>query len=157
MGAIEFCQGDLFESGCEALVNPVNTRGVSGKGLALRFKQEFPLNYELYAKACREDRLLPGGVFVVDVSNCKFPSVLYILNAATKDDWRNPSTMQMVRWSIQHIRDAIYRFGIRSIAIPALGCGCGGLEWKQVKRALIEILSDVSASRIKIYEPTCNS
>ena len=41
-----------------------------------------------------------------------------------------------------------------SISIPALGCGCGELDWEQnVKPLLIRELSSLEDISIQLYEP----
>ncbi|TXH71299.1 MAG: appr-1-p processing domain-containing protein [Thiothrix sp.] len=138
-------EGSIFESGAQALVNPVNTVGVMGKGLALEFKNRFFDNFLAYKSACDNSKLKAGDVFV-------FGNNPLILNAATKGHWRNPSDLRDVEMCLFNIRYEIYDRNISRIAIPALGCGLGGLIWSDVKSMIERILGEVPIP-ILVFEP----
>ena len=78
----------------------------------------------------------------------------YIINFPTKRHWRDRSRLADVEAGLADLADQIRRLGIRSIAMPALGCGHGGLEWEEVRslieRALGELPADV---RIAVFKP----
>ena len=113
---------DIFRSGCNALVNPVNCVGVSGKGLALEFKKRHSDNFIAYKKHC-DNGMKPGNSFAYEIhSMCSYQ---YILNVATKGHWRDRSTFNIIAQCCKSIRLDILQLNIQSIAIPALGCGCG--------------------------------
>lgn len=136
-------EGSIFDSGAQALVNPVNTVGVMGKGLALEFKNRFFDNFIVYKSACDKGELRAGDVLV-------FGGNPLIINAATKGHWRNLSDLNDVegRGGCQEIYDR----NISSIAIPALGCGLGGLIWSDVKSMIERILGEVPIP-ILVFEP----
>lgn len=138
-------EGSIFDSGAQALVNPVNTVGVMGKGLALEFKNRFFDNFIVYKSACDKGELRVGEVFV-------FGGSPLIINAATKGHWRNPSDLNDVEMCLFNIRYEIYDRNISSIAIPALGCGLGGLIWSDVKSMIERILGEVPIP-ILVFEP----
>ena len=148
---ITFKQGDLFDERAQALVNPVNCVGVMGKGIALQFKEKFPDNFKEYAQACRWNRVQPGRMFVFETYRPQAPQ--YIINFPTKRHWRDSSRMDDIEAGtlalVQEIRDR--RIG--SIAIPALGSGLGGLDWKRVRRILESGLRELEDVTITIYEP----
>jgi O-acetyl-ADP-ribose deacetylase (regulator of RNase III) len=144
---IEFEKGDIFADDAEALVNPVNCFGVMGKGLALEFKQRFPKNFKAYELYCELRYLGPGGIFTHEENG------RLIINAATKYHWRYPSSIQAVGACLQNIRNSIKLNEVKSIAIPALGCGLGGLDWNKVKPLFEETLGDIEDCRITVYEP----
>lgn len=118
---------DLFLSGAQALVNPVNCQGHMGKGLALQFKNRYPYTNTCYKTHCRERKLRPGQVFVV-----REPSGLYIVCFATKDHWYPPSRMEWVEEGLVDLAAYVRHYRIGSIAVPALGCGEGKLPWRRV-------------------------
>lgn len=120
-------KGNIFNSSCEFLVNPVNCVGVMGKGLALEFKNKYPLNFEVYKKACDNASLNIGKLLVVPVDNNKF-----IVNFPTKKHWRNKSDLEFIKIGLEELKVAIKEFNIKSIALPKLGCGLGGLDWNEV-------------------------
>ena len=144
---IEFTKGDLFDDDAEALVNPVNCFGVMGKGLALEFKKRFPKNFKAYELYCELRYLSSGGIFTYEEND------RLIINAATKYHWNYPSSIQAVNGCLRNIRLSIYLNEIKSIAIPALGCGLGGLDWDEVKPLFEDRLRDVEDCRITVYEP----
>lgn len=148
---IRFEQGNLLESGAEALVNTVNTVGVSGKGIALMFKEAFPQNFLAYQAACKAKKIAPGGLFITERQDMLGPR--FIINFATKQHWRQPSRLAWVADGLKTLRREIEARGIRSIAIPPLGAGNGGLDWADVKPLVTEILAGIDCD-IVVYEPT---
>ena len=144
-------QGDLFESGAEALVNAVNTVGVMGAGLALQFKHKYPQNYVAYRRAYQERSLVVGQPFVysrTDVSNPK-----YIVNFPTKEHWKEPSSIEFISAGMEKLARWCEETKVASIAIPALGCGLGGLHWDEVKPIIVENLTDISDLAVLLYPP----
>lgn len=146
---IEFTTGDLLQAETEAIVNTVNCEGYMGKGIAYQFKLEFPENYKAYEQACRLKELKPGRVHTFQ-ENGKI-----IINFPTKDKWRENSKYEYIETGLESLRKEISERNIRSISIPPLGCGNGGLEWSKVKKIIIENLKDLDL-HIKIYEPSQN-
>lgn len=148
---ISFKEGDILESEAKALINTVNTVGVMGKGIALQFKNAFPLNFKIYQKACKDRTFDIGNILVTNESTINGEKI--IINFPTKKDWRNPSEYEYIEKGLQELRKYILDNKIESIAIPPLGAGNGGLEWDRVKKMIIDYLSDLD-SDIIIYEPS---
>lgn len=128
---IEYKSGNLLDSEAEALVNTVNTVGVMGKGIALQFKQAFPDNFKAYEAACRHDEIRLGKMFVYHTGKLHSPRL--IINFPTKRHWKGKSKIQDVADGLSDLVQVIRSENIRSIAIPPLGCGNGGLNWSEVK------------------------
>ena len=148
---IVYTSGDLLQSEAEALVNAVNCQGVMGKGLALQFKKAFPENYSAYAAACRHRSLRPGRMHVFERGLPDGPR--YIVNFPTKDRWRNPSLMSYITTGLEALAWEIERREIRSIALPALGCGLGGLPWTGVMAAIESAMGRLGDVRVLVYQP----
>lgn len=148
---IEYRQGNLLDADAEALVNTVNTVGVSGKGIALMFKEAFPDNCRAYEAASKAGAIQPGGLFVTERHDMLGPR--WIINFATKKHWRNPSRIEWIGLGLSALRKEIYARGIRSIAIPPLGAGNGGLEWRDVKPLIADAMAELDAA-VFVYEPT---
>ena len=127
---IDLRRGDLFESKGEALVNPVNCVGVMGKGLALQFGKAFPENVREYKAICDSGELRPGVMFIHDLNRLANPR--YVVNFPTKRHWRDKSRMEDIEAGLKTLVKKVRARGIRSLAIPALGSGLGGLDWRQV-------------------------
>ena len=147
---IRFITDDIFAQGAQALVNPVNCVGVMGKGLALQFKQKFPLNFELYRTACMKGELQPGRILTCGTGQ-DTPSV--IINLPTKRHWRDGSRMEDIEAGLEALAREIQERELGSVAIPALGAGLGGLEWNGVRKAIEEKLSGLEDIEITILEP----
>ncbi len=151
---IEFQEGDILKAQAEALVNTVNCEGVLGKGIALQFRKTFPENTAIYVKACKTGQLVPGRVLVVPIQHeLERPLPIYIINFPTKDKWRRPSQLEWIRTGLVDLVDQVRAQGIRSIAIPPLGCGNGGLQWPAVKQLIeqaFEVLPDV---QVLLFSP----
>lgn len=131
---IELKTGSIFNAPVRALVNPVNCEGVMGKGLALQFKRRYPEAYFLdYARACRANDLVPGVVRPFHVGDGR-----WVVSFPTKNRWRSPSKIEYVEAGLHELTLWVRMNAIESIAVPALGCGLGGLSWSTVVRPLIE-------------------
>lgn len=148
---IHYITGNLFESSAEALVNTVNLVGVMGKGIALQFKYAYPANFQLYKKACTNGDIGIGKLFVTRESGM-FGQKL-IINFPTKDDWRKPSEYVYIEQGLTDLIRIIREYNIKSIAIPPLGAGNGGLNWPKVKLMIDAHLSPLADVSIYIYEP----
>ena len=148
---IDFKQGNLLEEDVQALVNTVNCVGVMGKGIALQFKQAFPENFRQYAKACRAGEVQPGRMFIVSTNNLFNPR--YIINFPTKRHWRNKSKIEDIEAGLQDLILQVKQLEIKSIAIPPLGCGNGGLDWEQVKPAIAKAFATLPDVKVVVFTP----
>ena len=118
--------GNIFNSNCEFIINPVNTVGFMGKGLALQFKNLFPNNFLKYRQHCLEGNLTIGKLLITTENNKK------IINFPTKEDWKNSSKLEYIILGLEKLEIAIERFNIKSIAFPKIGSGLGRLDWSLV-------------------------
>lgn len=141
-----------MEAEVEAVVNTVNTVGVMGKGIALMFKERFPENYKTYAKACKANEVEIGRMFVWSTDELTGPK--WVINFPTKKHWRSRTKLEWIESGLESLRRTIDDLGIRSIAVPPLGCGNGGLEWKVVRPLLQAALRDLDGVEVLVYEPT---
>jgi O-acetyl-ADP-ribose deacetylase (regulator of RNase III) len=148
---INYAKGDILRDESEALVNTVNCVGVMGRGIALQFRNEFPDNFTAYAKACQREEVQPGRLFVYETDQF---TPRYIINFPTKRHWRGKSRLEDIESGLRALVDFIRKSGIRSIAIPPLGSGLGGLEWIDVKKRIESALVDLEDVQITVYEPT---
>ena len=141
----------MMASTAEALVNTVNTVGVMGKGIALQFKEEFPANFASYKAACSTGALVPGKLLITREKNSAGAEKI-IVNFPTKLHWRNPSKYEYIRNGLAELAKILKENNIKSIAIPPLGCGNGGLKWEIVKKMIQDALIGLDID-IFIYEP----
>jgi len=146
---IRYVRGDIFKANTEALVNPVNCVGVMGRGLALSFKNLFPDNFRAYAEVCRRGALVPGRMFVFETD---LDTPRYIINFPTKRHWRDGSRLEDIEAGLTALAEEIRSRGIRSVAVPPLGCGLGGLEWADVRPRIERALSGLDAE-VVVFEP----
>jgi len=147
----EYKTGDILAENADALVNTVNCVGVMGRGIALQFKNAFPANFEKYAHACKRDEVRPGRMFVTETNQLTSPR--YIINFPTKRHWRGKSRMDDIDAGLVDLKRVIRDRGIRSIAIPALGSGLGGLDWTKVRPRIEDALRGFNDLRVVIFEP----
>lgn len=148
---IRIVKGDMLKAKADALVNTVNTVGVMGKGIALQFKEAFPQNNKIYVEKCKKKELVPGKLLAVWDNNLILGKKL-IINFPTKTHWKSPSKYEYIEKGLVALVDLIEKQQIKSIALPPLGCGNGGLDWSIVKPLMIEYLDSLSIE-ILIYEP----
>ncbi len=144
--------GNLLEAPVEALVNTVNTVGVMGKGIALQFKEAFPDNFVVYAAACERREVAIGRMFVFERRVLLGPR--WIVNFPTKKHWMHPSKLDYVREGLVDLVRVVREHGIRSIAIPPLGAGQGGLAWSSVRPLIEAAMADLPQVDAMIFEPT---
>ncbi len=148
---IEYKSGDLLQEDAEALVNAVNCVGVMGRGIALQFKKTFPDNFKAYAPACKNGDVKPGRMFVFTNSEPINPK--YIINFPTKRHWRGKSRIEDVETGLDDLIKVISEKNIRSIALPPLGCGLGGLPWAEVKSRIETAFKPLPNVQVIIFEP----
>ena len=149
---IKFTQGNLLDAEVEAVVNTVNTVGVMGKGIALMFKEAFPENLKEYVAACKREDVKVGLMFVTERRQLMGPK--WIINFPTKKHWRHPTKMEWITEGLQDLRRFVEEKNIRSLAVPPLGCGAGGLDWNDVRPAIEEALNALADVNVIVYEPT---
>lgn len=150
---LEHVQGNLLQrTDVEALVNPVNCKGVMGKGIALQFKRAFPENYRAYQKSCRNNEVRPGKMFVFKLNAAMDPQ--YIINFPTKRHWKGKSRIEDIESGLKALIQEVERHKIKSIAIPALGSGLGGLNWDDVRPMIERAFEGLSGHvRVLLYGP----
>jgi len=148
---IEHKRGNVLKEQTEALVNTVNCVGVMGRGVALQFKNAFPENFKAYAEACKQEKVKPGCLFVYETGRMMPPR--YIINFPTKRHWRGKSRMEDIESGLRSLVEVIRCHNIRSIAIPPLGSGLGGLNWQQVKSHIEAAVKPLTEVQVIIYEP----
>ncbi len=126
---------DIFNSHADALVNPVNCKGVMGKGIALEFKKRFPEIMPIYKEACNKGKLSPGTLLFVrlivqpDLFGETKPGVILF---PTKIHWRDKSKIEWIEQGFLYLKEYYKEWGLNSIAMPQIGCGLGGLPWEKV-------------------------
>ena len=148
---IEEGRGNLLEADVNALVNTVNIVGVMGKGIALQFKRAFPANFRAYREACQRGEIRLGHVWTFDTG--VLGSRRYILNFPTKGHWRDQSRIEDIRAGLDSLVATVAERGIGSVAIPALGCGNGGLEWHDVRPLIEGACARIPGVRAMIFPP----
>jgi O-acetyl-ADP-ribose deacetylase (regulator of RNase III) len=142
--------GDLLKADADALVNPVNCRGVMGAGLAKQFRQAYPAVFEVYRRLCQARALMPGSMLVCPTGHER---PRWIVHFPTKDHWREPSDIADIEQGLDSLREEIADHGITSIAVPALGCGLGGLDWGDVRPLIGAYLGDLEGVQVLVYPP----
>jgi O-acetyl-ADP-ribose deacetylase (regulator of RNase III) len=130
---IKICDGSIFDSQCGVYVNPVNCNGICGAGLAKAFKERFPLAYDDYKSRCNGPVLGPvtPGFVLITHSGVKLPE--WIFHFPTKEDWKEPSRLEWIEAGLVDMAYKLQHGPVHSVAIPALGCGLGGLNWDVVR------------------------
>lgn len=152
---IHYTKGNIIQADVEALVNTVNTVGVMGKGIALAFKKAFPNNYKIYRQLCENKEFNIGDLLITNTGQIR-PKI--IVNFPTKKHWRARSQIEFIEIGMKKLVKEINEKQIKSIAIPPLGCGNGGLNWNEVKVIILRELELVDENvKVIIYEPGFNN
>lgn len=147
---IKYTQGNIFESNCQALINTVNCEGKMGKGLAYQFKKKFPEMEQDYVKVCEHGELYPGKLHIYQENK------VLIINFPTKNKWREKSKIEYIINGLKNLKEEIVKRDIKSVAIPPLGAGNGGLNWNEVKSEINRELLDMENVVFEVYEPSTN-
>lgn len=143
--------GDILQEDVEAIVNTVNCVGVMGRGIALQFKNAFPENFNAYRLACERNDVHPGEVFMFATNSTTNPR--YIINFPTKRHWRTDSKIEDINTGLKDLKSKIIQHKIRSIAVPPLGCGLGGLNWIDVRKSIESTLGSLKDTKVVVFEP----
>ncbi len=143
-------RGNIILAPTDAIVNTVNCVGVMGKGLALQFKHAFPSNFNSYKRACDAGLVKPGVCHIFDTGGIK-PK--YIINFPTKRHWRDNSLLEDINIGLDDLAYKINSYKLKSISIPPLGCGLGGLDWSIVKPLIISKLDNIPDLTLFLYCP----
>ena len=145
-------KGDLLkQQDVDAIVNTVNCVGVMGKGIALQFKKKWPENFKAYAAACKQGDVKLGQMFTFELGALATPR--YIINFPTKGHWRSASKLEDIESGLKSLVDNIQNKNIKSIAIPPLGSGLGGLSWIEVKKLIFAYLEPIDDLEVRLFEP----
>ena len=150
---ISFTTGDILKAPVEALVNPVNCVGVMGSGLAAAVKQAYPGMYETYRMDCKQGLLGPGRCYVYHTTSRPDSKPFWVFNFTTKNHWKQPSKLS---WIVSGLEDLVYLVAderIKSLAIPALGCGRGGLQWSDVQPLIEDAYDSMNNVDLYVFEP----
>lgn len=154
-------EGNLFKSNADALVNPVNCKGVMGKGIALQYKSKYPECFVLYKKACDKNILKPGKLLFVRINkqaDLFIKNNNYIILFPTKNHWIGKSKIKWIEDGLKYLKQNYKKYYLKSIAMPQIGCGLGGLKWEEVKQiiekyfAKEEVVIEIYMSAIREYE-----
>lgn len=148
---ITLVRGDILGADVEAQVNAVNCVGVMGRGLALQFRKAWSGNFKAYAAACKAGEVVPGRMFVYETGRRANPR--YIVNFPTKRHWRGKSRMADIEAGLDALVAEIGARGIRSIAIPPLGAGLGGLFWPGVRARIEAAMAELPEVEVLLFEP----
>ncbi|EGQ77833.1 appr-1-p processing enzyme family protein [Fusobacterium animalis ATCC 51191] len=147
---LEYKKGDIFESDAVALVNPVNTEGIMGKGLAYQFKKRFPNNFKLYSEKCLNGSFKIGSPLVWINENNKI-----IINFPTKKTWKENSKIEYIRIGLEKLTELLVELNLDSIAIPPIGAGNGKLDWDLVLDEIEKFNKKISGNiKVSVYVPT---
>lgn len=143
--------GDItLDTEADLLVATVNCVGVMGKGVALSFRERWPEIFARYKLACDVGDILPGGCLIMPLPDGRWWAAL-----ATKGDWRQPSRYDWVAHGLSRLnQDALVLASTLKldrpliIALPAPGCGNGGLDWNIVRPIVRDKLT---SHRLRVY------
>jgi O-acetyl-ADP-ribose deacetylase (regulator of RNase III) len=138
--------GNIFNSNAQVITNTVNCVGVMGKGIALQFKNKFPEMFLDYKKKCDNKEVNLGVPYLWNNGQDQ------ILNFPTKGHWREGSNLSDIEAGLKYLAENYEKLEINSIALPPLGCGQGGLNWKDVKSLINKYLGPLDLLDVYVYE-----
>jgi O-acetyl-ADP-ribose deacetylase (regulator of RNase III) len=152
---IEVTRGDLLNADAEALVNAANCVGVMGRGIAAQFKRAYPKNFSAYQQAYKRHDVQPGRMLIVETGQLANPR--WVINFPTKRHWRDNSRIEDIDAGLVALVADVHRLGIKSVAVPPLGCGLGGLDWAAVRPRIEQVFAALAAVTMLLFEPAGQS
>jgi len=144
---VRYTTGDIFKSPAQVITNPVNCVGVMGGGLALEFKKRYADLFGDYVERCKKNLVKPGQPYLFETADTQ------ILNFPTKRHWKDVSLIEDIESGLKFLAENYAEMGIFYLALPALGCGLGGLEWSDVKHLIDKHLGPVADLEVMVFEP----
>jgi O-acetyl-ADP-ribose deacetylase (regulator of RNase III) len=148
---IQSTRGDILKADAEALVNTVNCVGFMGRGIAAQFKRAYPANFKVYEASCKRGEVQPGKMLIVETGQLTNPR--WLINFPTKRHWRAGSRLEDIDAGLAALIADVRRLGIRSIAVPPLGCGLGGLAWSEVRPRIEAAFAELPEVTALLFEP----
>jgi len=145
---MEILVGDILQSDAQTLVNTVNCVGIMGKGIAAKFKKQFPEMFKNYVACCEREDVKPGIPYMFKESMF----LPQIINFPTKTHWRAASRIENIEKGLKILSDKYKEWDVKSIAIPPLGCGNGQLLWESVGPLIYKYVSKWDIPT-KMYAP----
>lgn len=150
--SIKIQTGDLLQQDTDAIVNTVNCAGIMGKGIALQFKRKWPENFKAYERACKSKQIKVGKMFVHDLGALDHGKPEFIINFPTKNHWREKSKLSYIETGLEDLVQVIRALNIKSISVPPLGCGNGGLSWEIVRPLIENALGHLNVE-VRLFPP----
>lgn len=144
---VTYIQGDIFSSPAQVLTNTINCVGVMGKGVALEFKNRYQGLFEDYKARCDKQEVVPGVPYLWENDRVQ------VLNFPTKRHWRDSSRLEDIESGLKYLAENYMNMGIDSVAMPALGCGNGGLKWNDVHILIDKYLGSIIDLDVYVYQP----
>lgn len=145
----------VWAVGAQCVVIPVNCVGVMGAGLAADARQRYPGLWHAYRRECDAGHLAPGRVLMF--LNRDRPrgssEPFYIAAFPTKRHWREQSHIEDIAAGLPALVTALTARSLFSVAVPALGCGLGGLSWENVKPIITDAFSKAPEIELKLFPP----
>lgn len=155
--SIEFKFGDMFGEPAEAIVNTVNCVGVMGKGVALEFKRRWPDNFRAYKRLCDAQKMTPGKSFIFETGDLlNRDGWRFLINFPTKQHWKARSKIEYIAEGLDDLVLQVRHLGIKSVVMPPLGCGNGGLDWSEVRPVIEQKLASLNDVKFIVFTPSSN-
>ena len=142
--AVFFTRGDLFLSGAHTIAHGVNCAGKMGAGIAREFKRRYPQMFDEYRRRCSSGELRPGGYFLDKTTEP------WVLNLATQDTTHG-AALEHVRSCLEDFARYYSQEGIKSLAIPKIAAGLGGLDWNMIRDLIERVLGPLPLA-VYVYE-----
>ena len=125
------------------IVHGVNLRGKYNKGVAKAVRTLWPSAYDEYIRVFEKSKL-------GDYNIVKITPTLSIVNLFSQNTYGNYGIHANLEAIITGLWNFLQETKPSSIAIPPIGCGYGGLDWKDVSEAFTE-LENATGTTFNVY------
>jgi O-acetyl-ADP-ribose deacetylase (regulator of RNase III) len=117
-----------------------------GAGIAVDFRERFPLMFEEYKRRCASGTFSLGSVFLWEE-----PGHPAIFNLGTQRSWKSGAEMPAIETAVVRMVQLAQQKGHTRIGLPRIGAGLGRLPWEPI-RDLLARTGDATAVELVVFE-----
>ena len=138
-------QGDILLSEADAMAHGIAPNDDFKNGLALSIRTNWPALYKDFRHWCHSSHPKPGSVWTWGGAN-HTRIINLMTQEAAYDHGSKPgkATTSYVNKCLKHLVEEVKKEDLKSLAIPKLATGVGGLDWGEVKPLVDKHLGELN-------------
>jgi O-acetyl-ADP-ribose deacetylase (regulator of RNase III) len=149
---IRYVEGDILQSKADAIAHGVAPNDDFHSGLALSIREMWPALYKDFRHYCRLEHPKAGGIWAWRGTNRQTVYSLMTQEAAYGQGAKpGKASVENVRHALAALAEESKKEGLKSVALPRLATGVGGLDWSDVE-PLVERYLGPSPTVFYVYK-----